>query len=136
MRLDSRGKSFVTIMIVIALTALALRIGIEQLMRSTVTFDDQSASSAIKLVSAAFEQYAKDHGGVYPATMNNLTQSDPPYLNQAYLQPGVLKGYGFSCPRVDRSGYTCTAVPVRCRTSGSSIFTVTTGGAFTADDCK
>jgi len=61
-----RGKSFITIMIVIAISALLLRIAIDRLIKINIAQNESNAQGTLKLISAALENYAKDHSGAIP----------------------------------------------------------------------
>ncbi|HNX82126.1 MAG TPA: type II secretion system protein [Candidatus Omnitrophota bacterium] len=133
---NSRGHSFVTLMIVIAVFALSLRIAIEQVMMVTISQNESSAAATLKLISTALENFAKDTTGRYPATIDALTKGTPIYLEKDYLLLSPIKGYMFTCPRLETSGYMCTAIPLKCRVTGKNMFTITTGGSLSSDDCS
>lgn len=123
-------------MIIIATSALVLRIVIEQIIRITITQNESSACANLKLISAALENYAFDHRGIYPASFSNLTQSKPAYLDKDYITQSSSKGYSYSCPRLELSGYACYASPLRCKLTGKMVYTVTTGGSLISEDCS
>ena len=132
---DKKGRSFVTIMIVIAVCALLLRIAIERLIKINITQNGSDASVTLKLISAALENYAKDNHGIFPPELSLLTKTSPPYLERDYTQ-FPLKGYNFSCSRLEPSSYSCSAVPIKCRLTGNTIHTVTTGGLLVSEECS
>jgi len=131
-----RGQSFVTIMIVIAVTALILRILIEQVVKMNISQNESNAQSTLKLLSAALENYAKDHLGAYPEDLVVLSETTPPYLDKNYNIDLPVKGYIFSCARIEASGYSCSATPLKCNVSGQRNYGITTGGIFMSEDCK
>jgi competence protein ComGC len=130
-----RAKSFVTIMIVIAICALFLRIAIERIIKYNIAQNESVALSTLKLISAALENYAKDHHGVYPASLAVLTKTKPAYLDRDYTN-SPFKGYNYNCLRLEASGYSCNASPVRCKLSGRAIYTVSTGSPLVSDSCE
>ena len=132
---NKKGLSFVTIMIIIALSALGLRIMIEQVMRMTVAQNESSALASLKLISTAIENYAKDSQGNFPSNLTVLTKTSPPYLDQDYIAKSSIKGYSYSCTQFGVSGYSCSASPVKCGITGKLAYTITTGGALASDDC-
>ena len=79
------AKSFVTIMIVIAVSALLLRITVEKLIKINIAQNESNASLTLKLISAALENYAKDNQGIFPAEISVLTKTSPPYLDKDYV---------------------------------------------------
>jgi type II secretory pathway pseudopilin PulG len=131
-----RGMTFVTVMIVVALTALFLRFAIEQLIGWNIAQDESNARETLKLISTALENYAKDHMGGYPGNLTALYGSQPPYIEKSYAKMGTVKGYAFDCSVLDPGGYSCSASPSRCRLTGKTVFRVTTGGSMTADLCS
>ncbi len=130
------GKSFVTIMIVIAVLALFLRIVIERLIDFNIAQNESNAQGVLRLISAALENYAKDNQEAYPTSISFLTRPKPPYLDRDYVTQSPLKGYNFSCPRLEASGYSCTASPTRCKFTGNAAFTIATGGLMASQECE
>lgn len=134
--MNKRAKSFVTIMIVTAITALVLRVVIKQIIKVTITQNESDASATIKLISASLENYAKDNRGVYPAKLSVLAENKPAYLDKDYIKISPLRGYNYDCPRLDSSGYSCSASPVSCGLTGKIIYTVITGGSLISEECS
>ena len=132
---NTRAKSFVVIMIVISLAALILRIAIVQFINFSIIQNEASAQGTLKLITAAIENYAKDHLGVFPTSLEALTQTSPAYIEKEYISLAYQKGYNFNCLRLETSGYTCSASPSRCKISGKKNFIITTGQVITAEEC-
>jgi len=132
---NKQARSFVVIMIVIALSALALRMLIGKVINVTSSQNESNAQTTLKLISTAFENYAKDNHGAYPANIAVLIQSKPPYLDKDYLKQSPIKGYSYDCNRLDAAGYSCHAFPTRCRLTGKLEFSVTTGSLLISEDC-
>lgn len=133
---DKKAKSFVTIMIIIGVCALLLRIVIERLIKMNIVQQESHASVTLKLISAALENYAKDNKGVFPSSISVLTQTKPAYLDKDYISKSPLRGYNYSCPRLEASGYSCYASPVTCKLSGNMIYTITTGSLLVSGECE
>ena len=134
-RIDSNfGKSFVAIMIVIGLVSLALRFGVSRFITLSIAQNESDAQVTLKMIAAAIDNYAKDHLGVYPSNLSLLVKNKPSYLDKDYVSGSVIKGYDYSCARLDETGYSCSAVPQICNFSGRKIFTIT-GGGLSSDDC-
>lgn len=131
-----KGKSFVTIMVVIALLALALRIATEKILTVTCSQNESTAQTTLKAIAAALDSYARDNQGVYPKSVSMLSQSSPLYLDKDYIAESPIKGYTYNCVRLDASGYNCYAFPLRCKLTGNLAFTVTTGGILISEDCS
>ena len=133
---NCRAKSFVTIMIFIAIFAFLLRFAVSQIIKISIPQNESSAQATLKLISTALENYAKDNQGAYPKSMTVLTQTKPPYLDKDYILRSSLKGYSYSCSRMEPSGYSCTATPLKCMLSGTKIYAINTGGLFMVDECS
>lgn len=133
---NKQGKSFVAIMLIIALTVLLLRVVIKQVIKISVTQNESHASLTLKLISVALENYARDNQGVYPISLPILTQTKPPYLDNDYITESPLRGYDYSCARLEPSGYSCSAIPVKCNLSGKTIYTIITGGSLISEECN
>lgn len=131
---NQNGKNTVTIILFIAIFSLVLRFAILEIIRSNIKQNESNAAVTLKSISAALENYARNNQGAFPLNLMALAESEPAYLNKNYLATPV-KGYSFSCPRLDISGYSCSATPVKCNISGVMIFTITTGGIIVSEDC-
>jgi type II secretory pathway pseudopilin PulG len=133
---NAKARSFLTVIIIIAFIALFLRFSSVQLIKWTIDQNEANAQETLKLVSTALELYAKDHMGLYPQNLNALVQSKPVYINNEYIEePGRRKGYIFSCSRLEKSSYSCSQSPSICGLTGKKIFTVTTGGSLSTEEC-
>jgi len=135
MRRDS-GRSFVLIMIVIAVVSFLLRIAIEKLMIFNIAQNETNAQSNLKFISAALENYAKAHKGDFPNDFSLLTKTTPPLLDNNYLALSPIKGYNYGCSRLDASGYACEALPDKCKLTANMIYSVTTGGLVVSEPCS
>lgn len=133
---NTKGRSFVTIMIIIAVSGLLLRIAIGSLIKINIAQNESQAQGTLKLICAALENYAANKAGIYPVDLSVLTQTAPAYLDKDYIRRSPLKGYNYSCSRLEPSGYSCSASPVKCRISGKTLYTITTGGLLVREDCE
>ncbi|MCX5710310.1 MAG: hypothetical protein NT088_06295 [Candidatus Omnitrophica bacterium] len=131
---NERGKSFVSIMIAIALAALILRVALDRFLSYSIAQNESAAGQTLKLISASMENYAHDTGA-YPKDFATLTQSKPAYLDKDYIALSPLKGYIYSCPKMDATGYICSAQPYKCRLTGNTGFSISTGSLFVSEKC-
>ena len=135
MMFNRKAKSFVTIMVVVAISALLLRLAIHKIIIYNIEQNQVSAQVNLKLFSTALENYAKDNNGAYPTDIDQLTKSKPVYLERDYLDASSVRGYEYDCPRLDLSGYNCTAAPVSCKLTGKMVYAMSTGGLIIAESC-
>lgn len=133
--INKKARSFVTVMIVIALSALLLRMAIHKIIIYNIEQNQLLAQVNLKLLSTALENYAKDNKGVYPANIEQLIKNNPPYLERNYLAVASVRGYEYDCQRLDPAGYNCTAQPIDCKLSGKTNYSVSTGGLIIAESC-
>ena len=131
-----KGFTLVEIMIVVAIIALLAAIAIPNLLRARVNANESNAQATLRTISTACESYAAANNGNYPTAMTDLLKpkATPPYLNEDYTAK-AKQGYEFACGTMDASGYSCTATPVTCNTTGTKTFTITTGGVLDEAAC-
>ena len=134
--MNLKARSFVSIMIIIAFSALLLRLVISKIIIYNIQQNQYLAQSNLKLFSTALENYTKDNQGVYPVNINQLTKGKPVYLEKDYLAVPAIAGYEYDCQRLDAIGYNCSAAPVNCKLTGRVIYTVSTGGLIIAESCE
>jgi hypothetical protein len=135
MVMNLKARSFVSIMIVIAFSALLLRLVIHKIIVYNIQRNQYVAQGNLKLFSTALENYAKDNQGVYPGSVKQLTEGKLAYLDRDYLAVSVIRGYEYDCQRLDAAGYNCSASPVNCKLTGKVVYTVSTGGLIIAQSC-
>lgn len=132
----TKGRSFVTIMIIIAVCVLLLRIVVERIIKINIAQNESGALITLKLISTALENYAKDNHGVFPSSLSILTQTTPVYLDKDYISESPIRDYNYTCSKLEPSSYICNAIPVKCKMTGKMIYTVTTGNSITAEACS
>jgi len=130
-----KAKSFVTVMIVIAIVTLLLRLVIHKIIVYNMEQSQSLAQVNLKLLSTALENYAKDNKNVYPDNLALLTKNKPVYLEKDYLAVSSVRGYQYDCLRLDQTGYSCSAMPLNCKFNGKMIYTVSTGGLIISESC-
>ena len=122
------GFTLVEVMIVVAIIALLAVIAIPNLYRARVQANESTAQAHLKSIANSLENYAAVHS-VYPSNTTQLLGASPPYLSIDFFT-GAHAGYSFTSILADYY-YTITAVPANA-SSGTSTFTLTTGGIISA----
>ena len=126
---NQKGFTLVEIMIVVAIIALLAAIAIPNLLRAKISANDALAKATIRSISTASETYATSNSGNYPGDITSLTGATPAYLNKAYCGTTV-SGYVYTCTFASPT-YAFAATPVTIGTSGTTTYTITTGGVLT-----
>ena len=115
---------------------IIIRVVIEKIVQINIAQNESTASLTLKLISTALENYAKDHIGAYPTSFFSLAKGNPAYLDKDYIQSSPVKGYYYSCPRLEATGYSCYAAPAKCRLTGNVVYNVSTDGILVSEECS
>ncbi len=124
-----RNKAFtlVEIMIVVAIIALLAALALPNLLRAKMASNDAQAKAALRGLSTAAEVYANENDSLYPVDVTSLTGATPPYILTADPCGMTKNGYDFVCTMAI-GGYTIVATPTTVGSSGTTTYTMTTGG--------
>jgi len=133
--MNKKARSFVTIMIIVAILAFLLRWAVQKIIVYNTGHNQLLAQMNLKLLSTALENYAKNNKNLYPVNVDLLIKSDPVYLERNYLTASSIRGYEYDCQRLDETGYNCSAAPINCKLTGKMMYSVSTGGLIIAENC-
>jgi len=125
-----QGFTLVEIMIVVAIIALLAAIAIPNLLRAKMSSNDAMARATLRALSTAAESYGTANNGNFPAEVTSLTNATPPFLNVNYCSGNQIAGYVYNCG-MDTTGYTITAKPTQVGSTGSTTYTIVSGGVLT-----
>lgn len=120
--------TLVEVMIVVGVIALLTAVAIPNLLRARMLANDAIAQATLKSIGRSIETYRLTNDA-YPASVDTLTDATPPYLNEDYFA-GTRSGFVYE-NTVDTGSYTITATPAALGRTGSTTFTITTGGVLT-----
>lgn len=130
-----KGFTLIEIMITVVIIALLVAIALPDWLKTRIKTNENNAQKVLKLISTACEDYAAANSEQYPLAIKDLVQDSAGYLEQDYTAE-TMQGYNFACNNMTRRGYTCTAVPVACNTTGTKIFTINTDRVLTSVACS
>jgi len=127
MNKSRQAFTLVEIMIVVAIIALLTSLAIPNLLRAKISSNDAQAKAVLRTMSTASESFANENNGLYPTDSTSLTGATPPYI--VIVDPcfTTKSGYDFTCTMAI-GGYTFIATPVNVGGSGTTTYTMTTGG--------
>ena len=120
-----RGFTLVELMIVVSVMAVVLAIAIPNLMRVKHNANETGAIEAVRTLSTSLESFrAAQSPQQYPLTLQQMAQSNPPYIPASLTGVRERQGYSYDYTRTSLATYTLQANPSRPGTTGSRFFYV------------
>lgn len=123
------GLTLIELLIIVAIISLLASMTIPYLLRTKITANDAIARNSLSSLSSATEIYYASESGAYPASMADLTSSTPPYMNVDYCDT-TSHGFSYACTN-SRTDYTYAATPTFIGLTGTTVYTISTGGILT-----
>ena len=114
------------LVIVLILAALAAMI-IPNALRARLNANDVMAQATLKTIAVGLENFLAIEGD-YPSNTIELVNVTPPYVNKDFFG-GTHAGFIYE-DTLGPGSYTITASPADFGRTGSTTYTITTGGIF------
>lgn len=131
-----KNKSFtlVEIMIVVSIIAILVTVAIPSILRVKLNANETNAQAILKTLSSAIESFAANSDGLYPESLIRLLNTQPPYLNEDYLDGAARHGYVINTVNLGTDGYCFHAFPASRGITGNRIYSIRTGSIVGCDD--
>ncbi|MCD4781824.1 MAG: DUF4190 domain-containing protein [Candidatus Omnitrophica bacterium] len=91
----------------------------ENFIAARINANDSLAVARLRTLSVSAQTYATANDGLYPISVQDLLQTDPPYIDTNYCE-GEHNGFYFDCV-FDIETYQITARPVVPGNTGSQV---------------
>ena len=127
-----QAYTLLEILIVVAIIALLTVIAIPNILRVRMIANDALAQVTLRTISTAAESYSSANNGQFPADPAALTVPTPPFLNVNYCTTEPFAGSTNDCSAMSSTGYFLIAKPISMGLTGSTNYTMTTGGVLSA----
>lgn len=115
----------------IAIMALLAAIAIPNFLRAKINAYDAHAQETLRRISDVLETRAAMNNAVYPSNLPEALKNSSAEVFPQAATMGFTYTYSLS-----PQGYTVTATPVTCWSTGSKIFTLKEGGVISSRECR
>ena len=122
-----RGFTVVEMLVIVLILAALAALIIPNALKARMSANDVMAQATLKTIAGGMENFLVIEGD-YPSDTDELVNVTPPYVNKDYFV-GTQAGFIYEAT-LDPNSYTMTASPSIFGSTGSTTYTITTGGIF------
>jgi len=124
----NKNKAFTMIecLMITLVIAILVLISAPNMLRARMMANDSSAKATLRTLAEAAKMYKLNTGGQYPTNVALLLNSSNGYIKENYCGT-TENGFTFSCS-FSSNTFTFRADPVNAGVSGTTTYTITTGG--------
>ena len=126
-KIKQPGFTLIEILVVVLILAALAAMIIPNALRARMNANDVMAQATLKTIAAGMENFLVIEGN-YPTATDELVNLTPPYINKDFFA-GTHAGFIYGATLASYA-YTLTASPVDLGKTGSTTYTITTGGIF------
>jgi competence protein ComGC len=123
-----KAFSLIECVIILLIIAIIILIVTPNMLRARMKANETYAIATLRSLAEAANMYKLNSGGQYPTSMASLINPSSGYLKVDYCST-TNYGYTINCA-LGVNAYTFRADPISLGISGSTTYTMTTGGVF------
>ena len=126
-KIKRAGFTLIEMLIIVGILVTLAALIIPNALKARMSANDVMAQATLKTVAGGMENYFFSKSR-YPADTDDLVNDTPPYVNKDYFT-GTQAGFIYEAT-LNPDSYVLTASPSIFGKTGSTTYTITTGGVF------